>query len=831
MDHRTAPQRDVPSGASPALMRQAVANDPNAAIQVAIQGAGGYGKTALLVALAGIYRDAGVTVVNGAAQRLDTVSEDVAVVVDDAHRATDRTLHELAELARRPSARLFVTYRPWPRRPALTALVEELGRSRPPLLLGALGPAEVARHARNVLGESVHADSVERLLARTGGVPRLVTRVLAGVRGGGAGRLPASVLDQFQHDMEQLGEHGRACLTAMAAGAAAHPELLAPLLDLDHSEVADGLNAVRAGGLTDQSDALLPVAREAAAALTPLDRRLAVLRRMVETAVQRGRPVLDLVRPLLDRDVAPVAGPLMAEAFEQAGDEAMQAAPAIAGRCYRAAVEAGARPERLTARRARAAAETVAFDDALRLADEVLVGESTSDRGLGAQVAATVLAHRGLLRRSAALCEWSTRGARWPGDQAFAVVGLLGTGRPADAKELLNQREDGPPTSLSGATAELASGMQESVAGSAVTSVSTLARSASLAEPAGKSVLLPDSPAAVAAIVAMHCGEFDAAESVLSRGIEAGTGGSLLVNRQRLLLAWVALVRGDTVTARARWDLIPDGACEQPRDRLLATALEAGIASRDNHIPALNAVRGRIRQVVAEHHVDLFTLLPLGELVMAAARLRDHEWLEPHRRDAFTLLDDLDSPPLWTGLLAWRCLHASMVLDDLDAVRHYADVLDATAQHNPMASAMSVGAATWVRVLAGKVDEPEVSEAARGLHAAGLVADAAQLAGQAALRTTDRQAMLSLLERARTLQGKPTRPRAVGGAGAGDEAVLSAREKEVAELVVAGHTYKQVGQKLFISAKTVEHHIGRMKQRLGCAGREELLQRLRDLLT
>ncbi len=828
MDHRTAPLRDVPAGSSPALMRQAVANDPHAPIRVAVQGAGGYGKTALLVALAGIYRDAGVTVVNGAAQRLDTVGEDAAVVVDDAHRASEQTLHELVELARRPSSRLFVTYRPWPRRPALTTLVEELGRARPPLLLGALGPAEVARHAQNVLQESVPAESVERLLGRTGGVPRLVTRVLAGVRGGGAGRLPASVLDQFQHDLEQLGENGRACLTAMAAGAAAHPELLAPLLDLHHSDVVEGLNAVRAGGLTDRSDALLPVAREAAAALTPLERRLAVLRRLVETAVQRGRPVLDLVRPLLDRDVTPVAGPLMAEAFEQAGDEALRSAPAIAGQCYRAAVEAGARPDRLTARRARAAAEAGAFDDALRLADEVLVSESTSDRELGAQVSATVLAHRGLLGRSAALCEWSTRGARWSGDQAFAVVGLLGTGRRDEAQGLLHQREDGPPTSLSGATAELASGMHESVAGSAVTAVSTLARSASLAEPAGTGVLLPDSPAAVAAIVAMHCGEFDAAESVLSRGIDAGTGGSLVVTRQRLLMAWVSLLRGDTVTARARWDLIPEGECEQPRDRLLATALEAGIASRDNNVPGLNAVRGRIRQVIVEHHVDLFTLLPLGELVMAAARLRDHEWLEPHRRDAFTLLDGLGKPPLWTGLLAWRCLHASIVLDDLDSVRHYAHLLSATAQHNPMASAMSVAAATWVRVLAGEVDEPEVSGAARGLVAAGLVSDGAQLAGQAALRTTDRQAMLSLLESARTLQGKPARPRAV--AGAGDEAVLSDREKEVAELVVAGHTYKQIGQKLFISAKTVEHHIGRMKQRLGCSSRDELLQRLRDLL-
>lgn len=90
--------------------------------------------------------------------------------------------------------------------------------------------------------------------------------------------------------------------------------------------------------------------------------------------------------------------------------------------------------------------------------------------------------------------------------------------------------------------------------------------------------------------------------------------------------------------------------------------------------------------------------------------------------------------------------------------------------------------------------------------------------------------MLALLECARALQGKPPRPRAVRGAMSAETDLLSEREKEVAELVLAGLTYKQVGKRLFISAKTVEHHISRIKQRLGCANREDLLNRLRELL-
>jgi DNA-binding CsgD family transcriptional regulator len=52
----------------------------------------------------------------------------------------------------------------------------------------------------------------------------------------------------------------------------------------------------------------------------------------------------------------------------------------------------------------------------------------------------------------------------------------------------------------------------------------------------------------------------------------------------------------------------------------------------------------------------------------------------------------------------------------------------------------------------------------------------------------------------------------------------------VAELVVTGLTYKQIGERLFISAKTVEHHVAKMRRRLGCATRSELLTQLRTLL-
>jgi DNA-binding CsgD family transcriptional regulator len=59
---------------------------------------------------------------------------------------------------------------------------------------------------------------------------------------------------------------------------------------------------------------------------------------------------------------------------------------------------------------------------------------------------------------------------------------------------------------------------------------------------------------------------------------------------------------------------------------------------------------------------------------------------------------------------------------------------------------------------------------------------------------------------------------------------LSDREREVAELLLLGMPYKDIGSQLFISAKTVEHHIARIRQRLGSTSRRELLAQLRELL-
>jgi DNA-binding CsgD family transcriptional regulator len=59
---------------------------------------------------------------------------------------------------------------------------------------------------------------------------------------------------------------------------------------------------------------------------------------------------------------------------------------------------------------------------------------------------------------------------------------------------------------------------------------------------------------------------------------------------------------------------------------------------------------------------------------------------------------------------------------------------------------------------------------------------------------------------------------------------LSERELEVAALVLAGRTHREIGGQLFIAAKTVEHHVARIRTKLGASTRAEFIATLRELL-
>jgi DNA-binding CsgD family transcriptional regulator len=56
---------------------------------------------------------------------------------------------------------------------------------------------------------------------------------------------------------------------------------------------------------------------------------------------------------------------------------------------------------------------------------------------------------------------------------------------------------------------------------------------------------------------------------------------------------------------------------------------------------------------------------------------------------------------------------------------------------------------------------------------------------------------------------------------------ISDREREVAQLLLTGLRYSEIGQRLFISVKTVKTHVHRLYEKTGTRNRMELANLLR----
>ncbi|GLZ51427.1 helix-turn-helix transcriptional regulator [Actinomycetospora sp. NBRC 106378] len=483
-------------------------------------------------------------------------------------------------------------------------------------------------------------------------------------------------------------------------------------------------------------------------------------------------------------------------------------------------------------------------DTALRLADVALRTQDGPDRLLGARVLAAVLPQRGLLARAAEVHRWLARqGAGTPD----AVVSLLGTGALAEARAALAPAADVLPGLRDGADALLAQGLLASVDGrdgSAGTSLSLLVRATTSLAATGEQVPAADSPAAIGALLALHRGEPELAEPLLDLAADADLGGPALRRRHVLLRAWSAMLRDDESAARAALTAADDlPGTPEARDALVTVACEVALARHAGDTRRLLDLWSRARQALLRHPVDLYSLLPVGELAIAAARLGESRWVEPHLAEATALLASLGDPPSWSTSWHWARLHAAITAEDHTGAGAHATALETAALVNDRAVAPARAARVWLAVLAGEVDADAVNAAATALRAVGLGRDGARLAGEAAIRTTDRADSAALLACARTLQAGrvPTAPapvpvpdagssRAVAVTRARREATLTDRERDIAELVLEGLTYREIAGRLFLSTKTVEHHVARIRRRLGSESRAELFSELKVLV-
>ncbi|MDT5012815.1 MAG: hypothetical protein QOH57_4432, partial [Mycobacterium sp.] len=720
-------------------------------------------------------------------------------------------------------------------------------RENPPIVLGPLPTHELHRIATAALGGPPPADVVRGLMSATAGLPFLVKAALRQTADEWAqrplaGDTPAVAIAHAARFalIDRLRAVDEAVLDALLI-ASLSPDLgaadVAAVMRISAPEAQRLVDSARGSGLVEPSHSqpFLRLVHRAVAQIVGPARHSDVEKALLTTQLEMSTLSADLALRLAEHGVRDqrVADVLAAQALQAAG----QADRAV--RLYRAAVDAGA--TQLTAPLADALALSGDCATAGRLADDLLASADSGERAAAVRIAASIAAHDGNSGQAGELF-------RWLGPQSDAVVSaagavvLLGIGDAAAARASFSGHDSGPPTIAARAARSLAEGLIDTLDQPFAVAIGRLGQSL-----AGDRVLrgaAPDTPAALATLVALHGGDSVRARSVISRAVASG-GDALFVHRHRLLLGWVRMLDGQLAAAGTELTAGRDSTTAADaglhrRDALWSAALRTGIARRAGDSGAMQRHWYTAMEVLPEYALDLYSLLPLGELWIVAARLRQVDRLQHTLDEAFGLLDRLGNPPLWSVPLHWSGVHAGILANSPDAVAPHGQALTAAAGSSAFAKALAGAGRAWLRVLAKHVEIGDVTAAARGLAEYGHTWDATRLASQAALQTPDARVAGAMLQLARDLKvaapldnepaSQPSATTVTPDSQGAPAARLSEREREVAELLVQGLPYRDIGSQLFISAKTVEHHVARIRRRLGADSRSELLSMLRAML-
>jgi DNA-binding CsgD family transcriptional regulator len=796
--------RDSPADIPPTARAviHALADAPTTPTKLLICGGIGTGKSTVLAAAREALRRAGLTVLARPPRAGDP--PDAALVVDDAEALTDAELIALADRATEPGATIVVAGQPRQRLRDLILAIERDGRRIP------LGPLPADEH----------------LASCTAGLPFLIRAVADGTRPPAqAARL--ALIERLR----RLDEAVLDALLIMSLTEELGAADVAAALGLSASDARLLVDRARATGLVEPSHSteFLQSVHSAVANVVGNAHHHEVETALLRSQLDVSTLSVDFALQLAEHGVKDDG--LAAILAEQAA--AARRDPVHAARLYRAAVDAGA--EALRSRVADALALTGDCAAAAALTDGLLGSTDPTERAAAVRIAASVAAHDGNANQAAALFGWL-------GPHPDTIVGAAAaiahtaTGDLAAARDTLRLKDIGPPTMAARTARGLAEGLLLTMDHPYQAAMAKLGQALATEQSTG--AVLPDSPAALVALAAIHGGDPVRARSVIGRAIRAG-GDPLFERRHSLLSGWIKMQDGQLPAAGADAAAAGSAALHR-RDALWAAALQTAVARRTGDAGALQKHWYTAMEVLAEYSVDLFALLPLGELWVAAARMRQADRLRHSLDQAFGLLESLGKPALWSVPLHWAGVHAGILANSPEAVAPHGQALGAAAAESTLARALSGAGRTWLRVLANRVDADEVTAAARSLSDVGLTSDATRLAGQAALQAPDGRVSGAMLQLGRDLKlgagpaEAPAAPSTETPSAAPHHppagSPLSDREREVAELLLLGMPYRDIGGQLFISAKTVEHHVARIRRRLGVGSRSEMLSMLRAML-
>ncbi|MBL8932136.1 MAG: hypothetical protein JNL54_18600 [Kineosporiaceae bacterium] len=743
----------------------------------------------------------------------DAAREGFRVLVDDAHRLPPSTLALLTDAGRR-GARLVIARRPGITGPELAALDSVAAGQGRVEQLEPLDAEAVTELVLGLGGRRLSPEAAERVVVATAGLPALVTALMRSP-GGGAGDPPADLAARVHRRSVLLDQRTALLLRVLSLGPDLHgrelgDQHLAEVVGGTRSQLAESIRELRDGGLLlPDAERVVPcVASAVLAELTPTERRQ--LHDLLAAAMLSA--TTDPVAVATRLRAAHTRSPAAAEAFRFAGERLRFSDPATATGWFEDAVEAGADPSRFALCRAEASAAlglpadldaVVPADPAESARLRLLEGAAAALEGRAARSAEALLA------------------AGPPGD-CLAVPALVAVGRGEQARTAATGPAPAPVRLLAQAVLGAAR---------AASALPLFIEAAEALEAAAPALILPDTPHALGALVAVTAGDASCAENLLHRALTHGCGGPRATQRHRLLLAWARLRSGRFETAVAEVHRLR-GVPLPGRDRLLAAALAAGLARRSGDITALGEAWTRAEPELARRTVDLFHLEVVEELAVAGARLRRHQRIEPALQVIEEAAAGLDPSGDWAAAAAWVRLQVAVVSEDPAAAAAAAHRLADIDAPGARQQAQTAAAGVWADALAGRVDPPAVLAAATGLAEVELPWEGSRLAGQAAIRCGDPVAARRLLEAARELGGHdPTPAAGVPQTAAGVDsrlAGLSEREVDVARLVLAGHTHREIGSQLYIAPKTVEHHVARIRTKLGATTRAEFMAALRE---
>ena len=734
------------------------------------------------------------------------------IIVDDAHRLDVPTLRELTEAAR-DGVPMVMSRRPTIDRPELAELDGAVAAGGVELL-GPLDRDGVARLVATVTGRPVSPEVAAAVFEASAGLAAVAAAVATAPPDSPAPALVARV----QRCFAVLDRTVMTAARVLALRLALADHVLAAAIGVEVADLAAVLRSLRDEGLlVPDGDRMIPAVAAAVLAELPAAERRRLHDAVAGALLAAGT---DPVAAAVQLRAAGVATPAAAAVYREAGERLRFTDPAAAVSWFDDAADAGAAAAALAAGRAEAGALLGLSVDV----DPYAAGHpggASEEADRIALVAGAVAAHQGWTGRAVELL----RAAAVPGP-VLAVPVMVGAGRVAEARRAAG----GPaPAALRlFAEATLAAG---DVGGA----LPLLIEAAEAVERGAPTVVLPDTPHAVGAVVAVAAGDVVSAEHLLLRAGAVRVGGAVAEERHRLLLAWARMRTGRYDTALR--ELRHTAGAELPgRERILRAAVAAGIARRRGDIAALRDVWTGVEPLLARRTAELWQMEAVEELAVAAARLRHPDRVEPVLQLLEEIVARMDRPVAWSVSLGWIRLHMAIVAEDADAAAGIADRLAAVTGGGARQHAQRTAARHWAAVLAGEVVPDAVVAATDDLHAAQLPWEASRLAGQAAIRTGDPAAARRLLERARDLS-EPERAGAAaavpGTAGADPRTAvggLSEREVTVARLVLAGSTHREIGAQLYIAPKTVEHHVARIRSKLGAGTRAELLAMLREML-